>query len=479
MYHLSKKLIEKLNRQNIEYCHWKSNILLNKALNGYDDLDFLVARGDILRFEMAIKSLGFKEATNKHINYSGIKHFYGFDIVSGEILHLHIYYQIKTGPSWSKSIHFHFEDYILDNLTLHSSGVLIPQKYIELPIFVFRVLLKYSRFHEAILVDREKKRIEEELVYLEDGLNVDKLRLFLEKFFPNISLDEFYRYIDVIKSGSNFRKYIIGKRLYSKLSNYRYLTLFEEFRLNFYQLIYRVFNRLIFKEKKQLCTLGTMIVITGADATGKTTLTHDLKEWLGRDFTTHLIHFGKPPSTLLTLPINIFIRLFKKRGSGSRAVKFSTQKGSNKKSLIYMIRQLALAYDRYSQIRKYYRFVSKGDILIVDRYKSENYYVMDSPRLNPKDYKGLKQKIAELENRLYSQMPVPDILFVLTVPVEVAVERNKKRIKEGKESEEFIRIRHKENQNLEYIAKNLYTIDTNVPYEMELREVKGRIWRLL
>ncbi len=81
-----------------------------------------------------------------------------------------------------------------------------------------------------------------------------------------------------------------------------------------------------------------------------------------------------------------------------------------------MFRYLILAYDRHYQIQKYYRLVSKGDILIVDRYKSENYYMMDSPRLNPKDYKGIKRKIAKLENSLYSKMPKPDILFSLTCP---------------------------------------------------------------
>ncbi len=114
MYHLSKKLIEKLNKHNIRYCHWKSNLLLNEALGGYDDLDFLVAREDIGKFEIVIQSLGFKEASNTNISFYGIKHFYGFDIDTGNILHLHIYYQVKTGASWSKSIHFNFEDYILD-----------------------------------------------------------------------------------------------------------------------------------------------------------------------------------------------------------------------------------------------------------------------------------------------------------------------------------------------------------------------------
>jgi len=48
MYKLSKKLIEKLNRHNIRYCHWKSNLLLDEALGGYRMIwIFLCKRGYI------------------------------------------------------------------------------------------------------------------------------------------------------------------------------------------------------------------------------------------------------------------------------------------------------------------------------------------------------------------------------------------------------------------------------------------------
>ncbi len=91
--------------------------------------------------------------------------------------------------------------------------------------------------------------------------------------------------------------------------------------------------------------------------------------------------------------------------------------------------------------------------------------MMDSPRLNPKDYKGIKRKIAKLENSLYSKMPKTRYSILINCPYEVAVERNRTRIKEGTESEEFIRIRHKENQKAKYIGTNmLYKVDTDVPY---------------
>ena len=39
---LSKILFSKLNENQIEYCHWKSNRNLHKALNGEEDLDVLL-----------------------------------------------------------------------------------------------------------------------------------------------------------------------------------------------------------------------------------------------------------------------------------------------------------------------------------------------------------------------------------------------------------------------------------------------------
>jgi thymidylate kinase len=104
---------------------------------------------------------------------------------------------------------------------------------------------------------------------------------------------------------------------------------------------------------------------------------------------------------------------------------------------------------------------------------------MDSKRLNPLDYSGLKAMLAELENSLYDKMPKPDILFYLTVPVEVAVKRNHERIKDGKESEAFIRLRHRLNRDLKYSTEQLHMVDTDQPYEDEIREIKSIIWSIL
>ncbi len=478
MYELSKKLIEKLKKKRINYCHWKSNILLNEALGGYDDLDLLVARREMSKFEISLLELGFMEASNVNISFSGIKHFYGFDKKSGNILHLHIYYVIKTGPSWIKSMRFDMEAYILNNLTIHESGMPIPQKHIELVIFIFRIMLKYSKINEFILVNREYLRTLQEIEYLCEELDEDKLENFLALYFENISKDEFFKYIQIIKSPSALTKYLKGKNLKSKLKKYNFLNLGQEIFHTLNQFTYRVLNKLFFKQKKRFVGGGTLIVIAGLDATGKSTITEELKRWLGKNSTLLLVHFGKPPSTLLTAPFNFLIKLARKKSTTSH-LKSSIKNQEGEKSIFYMIRQVILAYDRYSLAKKCQNKMNAGEIVICDRYKSENFNVMDSKRLINKNYNGFKKKLVEFENKLYDDMPQPDILFYLTVPVEVAVKRNEKRIKKGKESEEFIKIRHDENQNLSYRAKIQHTIDTNREYGIVIDEIKSKIWGVI
>jgi len=478
VYKLSKQLIKKLDKKEVSYCHWKSNLLLNEALGGYDDLDLLVGREDIAKFEMTIFALGFKEASNKHITFSSIKHFYGLDIKSGNILHLHVYYQIKTGPSWTKSMQFDFEEYVLKHLTTHESGMKVPEKHIEFVLFIIRIMMKYSKVNEYILVEKENERTPKEIEYLLEGMNKKKLDAFLALYFPEISQEQLFSYVEMIKKGTFFHRFIAANTLKSRLSRYRNQGVFVEAIENMRQFSYRVLNKIFFKQKKKLHSAGTMIVIAGLDATGKTTITTELKKWLGKNFTISSVHFGKPSSTLLTFPINTAIKLMRKKSSNS-TLRSSVKNEKSAKSMLYIIRQVTLAYDRYALIKKQWQKTSNGEIVLCDRYKSEDFGVMDSKRLNPDVYTGLKKRLAQFENNLYKIMPEPDILFYLNVPVEVAVKRNEERIKEGKESEEFIRIRHEENKDLIYNAKMNYRIDTDRKYIDVIEDIKSKIWEII
>ncbi len=55
MIELIHKLFTELNEHGILYCHWKSNIYLNKMLRGETDIDLLVAREDADNFIMLFR----------------------------------------------------------------------------------------------------------------------------------------------------------------------------------------------------------------------------------------------------------------------------------------------------------------------------------------------------------------------------------------------------------------------------------------
>ncbi|MBU1916972.1 hypothetical protein KKF63_02535, partial [bacterium] len=117
-----------------------------------------------------------------------------------------------------------------------------------------------------------------------------------------------------------------------------------------------------------------------------------------------------------------------------------------------------------------------------DRYPSHTHGAMDSPRIgsSPKWIKGfILEKMASREKFIYDSMPKADLLIQLTIDVEVAVQRNRDRIKAGNETEEYIRIRHKENTNLCYPYHHCYTVSTNGALESILDEVRAIVWLYL
>ena len=476
MYKLSKELINTLNKENIKYCHWKSNLLLGEALNGYDDLDILVNKNDVRNFEILILELGFKRASDKNLEIQSVHHFYGFDIETGEILHLHVYYEIKTGPSWTKSLRFDFENYILENTISHESGMLIPEKHIEIVIFIIRIMMKHTKINEFILVERESERTKREVKYLLEGTDKEKIDEFLKLYFPKITLSDFFMYIKVIQKSGFLLKIKYGIKIKRSVRQYLRLGFFSNSAINTKQLFYRIFNKLFFKKKKSLATGGGLICIVGLDATGKTTISTELKKWLGKNFSIYEAHFGKPPSSKLTIPFNLIIHLLRKITPIDKEIRSGTKSTNKQKSYLYMIRQIILAYDRYILAKKMWAKSSNGVIVICDRYKSKNFGVMDSKRLILENYTGIKRKLAFKENKMYDSMSRPDLIFYLTVPIEIAVQRNTYRIKKGKESEEFLRKRHLENQNLKYRAKHVFKIDTDTNYKNVITEIKAKIW---
>ena len=119
-------------------------------------------------------------------------------------------------------------------------------------------------------------------------------------------------------------------------------------------------------------------------------------------------------------------------------------------SIIHALRA-GLAYDRKIESLKAHNLSRKGYLVICDRYPGLTIGKMDSPRIPyDKTRNRLYQFLYEKENSFYNTIQSANQLFHLSVPIEVALERNDKRTKFGKETETELRARFYENQGVKF-----------------------------
>jgi hypothetical protein len=79
-----------LNQSKVSYCHWKSNVNLERAVSGETDLDLLVDREDEPAFLVILNDLGFKKTIEcKKYDIPGITNYYGYDRNTGLLVHVH------------------------------------------------------------------------------------------------------------------------------------------------------------------------------------------------------------------------------------------------------------------------------------------------------------------------------------------------------------------------------------------------------
>ncbi len=213
---------------------------------------------------------------------------------------------------------------------------------------------------------------------------------------------------------------------------------------------------------------AAFIALVGSEATGKSTLANEIGRWLGERYSVRVIHAGKPPATWVTWPLHVLLPLLRKlmpalrtsRIEGHVAIKKPIKSGelSTKKlvkktirirSIIYATRAVCIAWDRHHLLVKRRNGATNKEFIVCDRYPSNKFGEMDSARLVVDvAQKGFIFKVynllARLENRLYQQIPPPDIVLQLYVSVETAKQRNRNRIKADKNGDKYIESRYQQ-----------------------------------
>src|SRR5688572_30936122 len=186
-----QELIEKLNINNVRYCHWKSNLSLSKSLSGQSDVDLLVHREDVGRFRTILSELDFRPAANKDgKSFPSIEHHFALDEESGVLVHVHAYFRVITGDSLSKNYRFPIEEMLLQNTRMEGPMPVLT-KSAELIVFTLRIMLKHTSLVELALLGRYWKEVKQEIVWLLEAGSPDETLKLVNYWLPSLDPDLF------------------------------------------------------------------------------------------------------------------------------------------------------------------------------------------------------------------------------------------------------------------------------------------------
>lgn len=494
---LVSHLLDQLNSAGIRYCHWKSNFYLERALAGEIDLDLLVDHKAMPELLDIVLENGFIPATAiKGPQSPGISHYYGMDPLSGELVHLHIFTSVLTGESFIKSHLLPFDEMLLENWNARGN-IRVAAKRAELVIFTLRTYIKYGSWLDFIILRKEHEQLREELLWLQSGNDLSEALKLLEIFCPVVEPELFKESVDAIRENRSLVSRVrLAWKVRRRLRVYCLYAGIQRYWL-YTQVIWDKLWRQLrgHKKNKRLLSGGAVLAFVGPEATGKSTLVSESERWLKGFFATSKVHVGKPPSSWLTLPLNLTLPILRSNFSRFRTSRLeghaptengsSISKDSGFSDLVYALRAVTLAWDRRNLLLRVRRSVSNGELVICDRYPSEEIGAMDSRRLQPKSTSigrltAVYNWLANLEERLYDQIPPPDTVLRLSVSLETAKQRNRERIKPGKESDDYLESRHRQAGSwYRPGTKYIFDIDTEKPLGETFLSIKQAIWKSL
>jgi thymidylate kinase len=484
-------LFEQLNAGSIRYCHWKSNWILEETLEGETDIDLLVQREDASSLRAILQGLGFRPAVEMGAApFPSVEHYHALDEPTGSLAHVHVYSRVISGGSLAKNYHLPLEEMLLGDV--EKIGIVnVPSRGAELVVFVLRMCLKHATLPELVLVTRDWDNVRREVEWLATDAARARARSLLPVWLPGLEQPLFDAALDALRGPAPLRRRIVlGRRVRARLQPFarrgRFSAWLDEER--------RFANKAMSHgrgSKKRLTPAsgGAVIAFVGGEATGKSTMLEDVERWLGAHFTVRRVHAGKPPSTALTALPNLLLPALRSLLPAQRSTKVSAQRHSAPEDggtdgpfpLLFGLRSVLLAHDRRRLLARAFASSANGAIVLTDRYPSVEVGSLDGAQLGGSGAVAnggrLRRWLVGVEDRLYRQIPPPDLVIYLTAPLDVTLERN--RVRGKSEPEDYVRSRHARSSNLQFDRVRVERVDTNRPREESAREIRKVIWEAL
>jgi thymidylate kinase len=486
-------LLLALEREEVGYCHWKSNDAIARSASGENDLDLLVRRSDATTFLEIMHRLDFKRAiATPDKRLPGVVNFYGYDFEAARWVHVHVHFQLIVGHDATKNYCLPLERLYLRS-TRRESGFLVPEPEIELVVLVLRLVLKYCTWDAMLLrQSRPKEEEEEELAFLEERADMERMAALLTHHLPFLGTELFFACREAAAGrASAIRRVRIGQALKRALRPYARRGGWGDVGLKVRRRISLGFRRKVLgrgRRKPRLSNGGAIIAVVGGDGAGKSTVVEALHEWLSAEFDVIRVHMGKPPRSGPTWVIQRTRALLgglseAVRGKGSRTDALPTEdtiptaSGTRRKRarLSRILFEVSVARDRHTTFCRAKRVAMNGGLVLCDRFPLQGVELpMDAPQVEAAISSGgsnsLTRFLARLESSWYRAILPPDVLVVLRLDPDIAVRRK------TDEGSDYVRMRSEAVWNADFGETPAVVMDASRPKEALLSELRKLVW---
>ena len=489
------RLCQSLEAEEILYCHWKSNNALDRSASGENDLDLLISRADASRFLALLGRLGFRPVrapADKQM--AGVLDYFGHDEATGKLIHVHAHFQLAMGHDMTKNIRLAVEAPYL--ATARRKGLFrVPEPEFEFIVLVLRMMLKHSTWDAMLTREGSLKASERrEMSDLQRESDPARVQAILSAHLSFISKELFADCVRSLQPGcpAPFRARTAGRLQALLQSNATYTGLVDVF-LKLWRRGVLMIRRRLFKSSSKYTSAigGAMIAVLGGDGAGKTTALQGLYGWLSKVFETRRVHMGKPAWSPLTVTVRSLLKLGQILGFYPLEASFEAtieQKSRVSPGYPYLIREVLRARDRYNVYLRARRFAARGGLVLLDRFPMAQIELMDGlqterfirlinegPRrdqfLCPRPESRLARYLVRLEESYYDRIMQPDLLVVLRVHPDIAVERK------TDEEPASVHRRSSEIWALDWKDSGAFVIDSSQPKGVVLAELKALTWQ--
>jgi thymidylate kinase len=487
------ELFATLNRRGVRYCHWKSNLRLDLSLRGQTDLDLLIDTGHRELFRQVLEEYQVKlveAAPGKR--YPDIENYLGFDPAAGKMFHLHVHYRLVLGEQFVKNYRVPLEEEFLGSVHL-DQGVNVPAPELELIILSLRALLKY-RDRDAVkdvLSIRSPgipAHILSEIHWLLEQTTVEAVSATLARMPDVVPADIVLDFLATVlrspRDGAAL--YRLRQRVRRALRPYQRHGRPAASARYFRELWRRRKSLLKFGPAKgmTLPSGGPTVALVGVDGSGKTTLSHELSNWLAGQTNARLYYLGSKQPSWLSDWLYLAFRAARR---GHRSVSRRLGQESPPAKALESVRQgllyshyLSVGLDRYRRYRLGRLEAKNGSIVIFDRFP------LEAPLDGPETQRAasgragmLATALSRLETGLYAKFALPDLLVLLEVSPEVSAQRK------PDHPREVIEAKRRTLQALRTRFATLparqrpEVVNADLPFDDVLAQIKKAIWASL